>query len=105
VLCQQFSKQYLKQYDTDDTGTHSHIELASMLDSLRFTLSVETVNSFTRNRKKQVEDELTVAEAIRCLEMQIGRPPNEKRVIVPTEEWVLFLDLSSLGIKCGENLY
>jgi phosphatidylserine decarboxylase len=45
-----------------------------MLDSLGSTLSAETVNSFTRNGKQPVEDELTVDEAIRCLEMQVGRP-------------------------------
>jgi phosphatidylserine decarboxylase len=45
-----------------------------MLDSLGSTLSAETVNSFTRNGKQPVEDKLTVDEAIRCLEMQVGRP-------------------------------
>jgi hypothetical protein len=68
-------------------------------------LRQSTPSCATGRNQSTVEDEFTVDEAIRCLEMQIGRPPNEKRVIVPTEEWVLFLDLSSLGIKCGENLY
>ena len=59
--------QYLRQYNTGDTGTLSHIELKSILDFLESTLSTETANSFfTHNGKKPVEDELTV-----------GRPPNE----------------------------
>jgi phosphatidylserine decarboxylase len=81
ALRQQFWRPSLKQYDTDDTGTLSRIGLTSMLDSLGSTLSAEIDNSFfTRNGKKPVEDELTVDEAIWCLEMRVGRPPNEMRV-------------------------
>ena len=71
--------------DTDNTGALIHIELTSVLDSLGSTLSAETINSFfTRNEKKPDEDELTVDEVIRCLEMQVGRSLNEKkRVVVP----------------------
>jgi hypothetical protein len=57
-----------------------------MLDSLGSTPSAETVNSITRNGKKLVEDEFTVDEAIRCLEMQVGQPPNEKNRVVPVDE-------------------
>ena len=64
----------IKQYNTNNTGTLSHIELTSMLDSLGSTHAAETVNSFTLNGKKPVEDEITVGEAIRCLEVQVGRP-------------------------------
>ena len=63
--------------NTTQQTTPSLIELTSMLDSLGSTLSAETVNSFTRNGKKLVEVELTVDEAIRCLEMQVGRPAPE----------------------------
>jgi hypothetical protein len=60
--------QYLRQYNTDNTSTLSHIELMSMLDFLGSTLSAETPNSFfMRNGKKPVEDKLTVRW-----------PPNEK---------------------------
>ncbi len=41
-----FWRQYLKQYDTDDTSALSHIELTSMLDSLGSTLTRTTVSSF-----------------------------------------------------------
>ena len=60
---------YLKQYDTDDTGTISHLELTSMLDSLGSTLSHHTVNSFgTRFNKRHQEDALTFnLKAVQCL--------------------------------------
>jgi phosphatidylserine decarboxylase len=64
ALHHQFYSHYLKQYDTNDTGTLSHIELTSILDPLGSTLSTETVNSFPRHGKKPIEDELTVDEAL-----------------------------------------
>jgi phosphatidylserine decarboxylase len=77
-----------------------------MLDSLESTPSAETVNSFfTRNGKKPVEDELTVDEAIRCLEMQVGRPLSEKkRVVVPAEEGGSILDSSTSGTQGGMGI-
>jgi phosphatidylserine decarboxylase len=74
-----------------------------VLDSLGSTLSAETVNSFTRNGKKPVERELTVDEAIRCLEMQVERPPNENKV-VPVEEGGSLLDLSTPGTPGGSGM-
>lgn len=80
ALRQQFWRQYLKQYDTGDTGLLSHIELTCMLDSLGSTLSPETVASFfTRNGKKPEQDELTIDEAVICLETEVGRPREEKK--------------------------
>ena len=53
ALRQRFWRQYLKQYDTDDTNTMSRLELTSMLDSLGSTLTRSTVSSFfTRFDKK-----------------------------------------------------
>jgi hypothetical protein len=43
-----------------------------MLDSLGSTLSRTTVNSFfTRHNKKPLEDELSMSEAIQCLETEL----------------------------------
>ncbi|KZT23286.1 hypothetical protein NEOLEDRAFT_1180161 [Neolentinus lepideus HHB14362 ss-1] len=82
ALRQRFWRQYLKQYDTDDTGSLSHIEITSMLDSLGSTLSAETVSSFfTRHGKKPHEDELTIAETVQCLEEELCRPASEKKRI------------------------
>ena len=81
-----FWRQYLKQYDTDDTGCISHIELTSMLDSLGSTLSPETVNSFfTRFSRRPQEDTITVNGTIQCLEAEISRPSNEKKRLEPND--------------------
>lgn len=81
-LRQRFWAQYLKQYDTDDTGSISHVELTSMLDSLGSTLSAQTIDSFfTRHRKRPAEDELTIEESIQCLETELIRPACEKKRI------------------------
>ncbi|TFY51364.1 hypothetical protein EVJ58_g10610 [Rhodofomes roseus] len=86
ALRQRFWRQYLKQYDSDDTGAISHIELTSMLDSLGSTLSKDTVNSFfTRFNKRPREDTLTYDEAIQCLETELCRPRSEKKLIDPEE--------------------
>ncbi|KAH8112668.1 phosphatidylserine decarboxylase-domain-containing protein [Phellopilus nigrolimitatus] len=74
ALRQQFWRQYLKQYDTDDIGSISRIELTSMLDSLGSTLSNETIDGFFMRRgKNPKEDELTMDEAIQSLEMELCR--------------------------------
>ena len=81
-LRQKFWRVYLKQYDTDDTGSISHLELTSMLDSLGSTLSHETVNSFwTRFNKRPHDEALTIDEAIQCLETELCRPASEKKRI------------------------
>ncbi|CCL98617.1 uncharacterized protein FIBRA_00619 [Fibroporia radiculosa] len=82
ALRQRFWRQYLKQYDTDDTRTLSHVELTSMLDSLGSTLSRDTVNSFfTRFDKRPREDVLSIDEAIQCLETELCRPRSEKKLL------------------------
>ncbi|KAJ7573667.1 phosphatidylserine decarboxylase-domain-containing protein [Mycena floridula] len=83
ALRQKFWRQYLKGYDTDDTGALSHVEITSMLDSLGSTLRGRTVDGFfTRFGKRPHEDELSMGEAIRCLEEELGRPVEEKRIVV-----------------------
>lgn len=86
ALRQRFWRQYLKQYDTDDNGTISNIELTSMLDSLGSTLSKDTVDSFFRRFDKRPREEtLTIDEAIQCLETELCRPRSEKKLIDPDE--------------------
>ncbi|KAF8055577.1 phosphatidylserine decarboxylase-domain-containing protein [Lyophyllum atratum] len=80
LLRQRFWRQYLKQYDTDDTGKISHLELTSMLDSLGSTLTRDTLNAFFTTHGKQPHlDELTIGEVIQSLETELGRPDAEKR--------------------------
>jgi phosphatidylserine decarboxylase len=45
-----------------------------------------------------------VDEAIWCLEMQVGRPPNEKKRVVPVEEGGSLLDLSTPGTPGGSGM-
>ncbi|KAG6909544.1 hypothetical protein DXG01_016937 [Tephrocybe rancida] len=80
LLRQRFWRQYLAQYDTDDTDTISHIELTSLLDSLGSTLTKDTVDAFWTDLGKEPHvDELSIAEAIASLEKEIGRPEGERR--------------------------
>ena len=79
ALRQRFWRQYLNQYDMDDTRTLSHLEISSMLDSLGSTLSKETVDSFLTRHGHSVDGELTMDEAVMCLEQELARPNSEKR--------------------------
>ncbi|KAG9314770.1 hypothetical protein JVU11DRAFT_3853 [Chiua virens] len=80
ALRQRFWAQFLQQYDTDDTNALSHLEITSMLDSLGSTLSTQTIDSFfLRFGKRPAEDELTISEAIMCLENELCRPRSERR--------------------------
>ena len=86
ALRQCFWRQYFKQYDSEDTGTLSYIELTSMLDSLNSTLTRSTIAGFfTRFGKNQRDDELTIDEAVQCLETELGRPVSEKRRVTEDE--------------------
>ena len=51
-----------------------------MLDSLGSTLSTQTIDSFfLRFGKRPAEDELTIPEAIMCLENELCRPRSERK--------------------------
>jgi phosphatidylserine decarboxylase len=53
-----------------------------MLDSLGSTLSRSTVDSFfTRHNNRPDEEDLTLAEAIQCLETELGCPDSERKRI------------------------
>ncbi|KAG9034805.1 hypothetical protein FS842_003775, partial [Serendipita sp. 407] len=80
MMRQRFWAHYLAQYDTDDTGEFSHLEITAMLDSLGSTLSRETLNSwFVRSGKNPQGDELTLSEVIQYLEEESRRPMSEKK--------------------------
>ena len=86
ALRQRFWRQYLRQYDTDDAGAISQLELTSMLDSLGSTLTKSTIESFFERCGKTTEDELTMDEAIQCLEKELRRPLSEKKRVDVQEE-------------------
>ena len=82
ALRQRFWRQYLLQFDSDNTGTISFTELTTMLDSLNSTLTNSTLESyFTRFDKDPEEGELTFDELIRCLEDEIKKSASEKKHI------------------------
>ncbi|KAH8914986.1 hypothetical protein BT69DRAFT_948032 [Atractiella rhizophila] len=81
ALRQQFWRQWIKQYDIDNSGTISYVELFSMLDALGSTLSKNTITTFFTRFGKSESDSLTVDELIICLEEQIAKPNNEKRPV------------------------
>ncbi|KAF7793754.1 hypothetical protein EIP86_004873 [Pleurotus ostreatoroseus] len=81
ALRQRFWRQYLKQYDTDDSGTFNRLEISLMLDSLGSTLSRLTVDSFFTRFDKDVAGVLSTDEVIQCLETELCRPQSEKKRI------------------------
>ncbi|KAK4657863.1 phosphatidylserine decarboxylase [Podospora pseudocomata] len=76
ALRQQFWRALLKQYDADESGLISKVELTTMLDSLGSTLRESTIDSFflrfphKAGDNEDVED-LTMDEAVICLEDQL----------------------------------
>ncbi|KAJ9104736.1 hypothetical protein QFC19_003877 [Naganishia cerealis] len=80
ALRQRFWRQYLTQYDTDDTCTISYTELTTMLDSLGSTLTSSTLHSYyERYQMSYEEGELTYDQVIQCLEEEIQKQRKEKR--------------------------
>ncbi|KAG8879321.1 hypothetical protein FRB98_005717 [Tulasnella sp. 332] len=84
ALRQRFWRQYLKQYDTDNSGLISHIEISSMLDTLGSTLSRETIDSFfTRFDQNPREGEITFDQAVQCLEDAVTMPRAQRKKVSP----------------------
>lgn len=83
ALRQRFWRQYTLQYDADDTGTMSFVELTTMLDSLGSTLTHQTLDSFFTRVGKNADngDELTVDEVVRALEEEVTKSPDQKRKV------------------------
>ena len=81
ALRQQLWRCLLNQYDVDDSGRVTKVELVTMLDSLGSTLSEETINSFFQRfpnastGNSEVE-EITFDQAVICLEDQLSRQPK-----------------------------
>ncbi|ODO08587.1 phosphatidylserine decarboxylase [Cryptococcus wingfieldii CBS 7118] len=79
ALRQRFWRQYIMQYDVDETGALSYTELTAMLDSLGSTLTRNTLEGyFVASGKSPERDELTDEEVIRCLEREVNKSRYEK---------------------------
>lgn len=72
ALRQQFWRAMLKQYDADDSGRISKVELTTMLDTLGSTLKESTIDSFFHKFAEENEPsetvDLTFDQAVICLE-------------------------------------
>lgn len=74
ALRQQFWRSMLRQYDVDDSGTISKVELTTMLDTLGSTLKESTIDKFFKRFPHMLNDEegvLSYDEAVICLEDQL----------------------------------
>ena len=76
ALRQQFWRAMLKQYDADESGLISKVELTTMLDTLGSTLRDSTIDSFFQRFPHKASDrddaeDLTMDEAVICLEDQL----------------------------------
>lgn len=80
ALRQQFWRAMLKQYDTDESGRISKIELTTMLDTLGSTLRESTIDGFFKRFQSQGSTgpvDLSVDEAVICLEDQLLKKPTQ----------------------------
>ncbi|KAJ1326589.1 phosphatidylserine decarboxylase [Microdochium nivale] len=74
ALRQQFWRAMLRQYDADESGAISKVELATMLDTLGSTLKESTIDGFFKRFSHAAstgEANLTMDEAVICLEDQL----------------------------------
>jgi phosphatidylserine decarboxylase len=83
ALRQQLWRCLLGQYDADDSGRLTRVEFVTMLDSLGSTLSEETIDRFfkrfqsasSQEQEQPLKEaqEITVEQAVICLEDQLAR--------------------------------
>jgi len=72
ALRQQFWRAMLRQYDADDSGLVSKVELTTMLDTLGSTLRDATIDSYFQRFSDDGNAELlTMDQAVMCLEDQL----------------------------------
>src|SRR5271155_2404424 len=82
----------LNQYDADESGRLTRVELATMLDSLGSTLSEQTIDGFFHRFRQSPSDqqgfqeaeELTIDHAVICLEDQLlgqSKSPANKEAV------------------------
>ncbi|TAQ83899.1 hypothetical protein B7494_g7780 [Chlorociboria aeruginascens] len=83
ALRQQFWRAMLKQYDTDESGRISKVELTTMLDTLGSTLKESTIDGFFKRfsynphaASGEENCEMSFDEAVICLEDQLLAKPK-----------------------------
>jgi phosphatidylserine decarboxylase len=83
ALRQQFWRAMLKQYDTDESGRISKVELTTMLDTLGSTLKESTIDGFFKRfpHESAGDDtgpDLSFDEVVTCLEDQLAKDPKQQ---------------------------
>jgi len=81
ALRQSFFRALAKNFDLDESGAFSPLEVFSVLDALGSTLSKETVDGFYDRFGKTPSEELAADELVICLEAEIHKKRNEKRQV------------------------
>ncbi|EER24689.1 phosphatidylserine decarboxylase, putative [Coccidioides posadasii C735 delta SOWgp] len=106
ALRQQFWRVMLKQYDADDSGRISKVELTAMLDTLGSTLKESTIDNFFHTFAEENEPsdtvDLTFDQAVICLEeklqaLQKKTVGSQLRKLIPNSS------MSTGGIAESEN--
>lgn len=83
ALRQQFWRAMLKQFDNDESGCISKVELTTMLDTLGSTLRESTIDSFFERFPHKATNgeehgDLTMNEAVICLEDQLQKTRSQQ---------------------------
>jgi phosphatidylserine decarboxylase len=87
ALRQRFWRQYITQYDADDSGALSYFELTAMLDSLGSTLTKKTIEGYFTSCGKNIDtDELTSEEIVYHLETETKKDRSQKAKVAPNGE-------------------
>lgn len=82
ALRQQFWRSMLRQYDADDRGRISKVELTTMLDTLGSTLHESTIDGWFKRfmgEKNAEEATLTIDQAVICLEDELQKVQEKMR--------------------------
>ncbi|KAG5975067.1 hypothetical protein E4U55_007905, partial [Claviceps digitariae] len=102
ALRQQFWRAMLRQYDTDESGQISRVELTTMLDTLGSTLKESTIDSFFQRFPHKASDnedswDLTMDEAVICLEDQLDAKSSKPKQSVSEKVKSFIPDLKHIG--------
>ncbi|CAK7564892.1 MAG: phosphatidylserine decarboxylase [Sporothrix epigloea] len=117
ALRQQFWRAMLKQYDTDESGKISKVELSTMLDTLGSTLKESTIDSFFQRFKNKSESggscgssteddvvDLTTDEVVICLENQLDVKPKSTKLSLYTDKIKTALDNLTEGAPTASSV-
>ncbi|KAM3474139.1 hypothetical protein MY8738_008022 [Beauveria namnaoensis] len=103
ALRQQFWRAMLRQYDTDESGRISRIELTTMLDTLGSTLKDSTIDSFFQRFPHKAADnedswDLTFDEVVICLEDQLEAKSKSSSGVADKVKNIAS-DIKNLGVE------